>query len=161
MRDKAIASIKELGKAGYLPGEIAYALHWIPENAKEPIEHFGIVPHMIEQAVAAGRKILSAEEAKEAEKTAAAEVQTDRASEEDERNRLARYKEALTPEKRTQLHAAALKKLREMRGVKSEFITEVLVDIMENDLIRQSGADTRQEDIESADNASEEQGELT
>lgn len=114
---------------------------------------------MIEQAVAAGRKILAAEEAKEAEEDAEVKIQADRASEEDERDRLERYKKGLTPEEQAQLREDALQKLSETPGIKSEYIVDALVEVMENDLIRKSGVDIRQEGLESADNVSEEQGE--
>lgn len=145
VRDKANATIKELRKVGYLPGEIAYALHWIPENAKEPVEHFGIVPHMIEQAVAAGRKILAKEKAEKALQEAEAKVQESRMSEQDERELLRKYKEGRPRKERDQLRKDALEKLNNTPGIKSDYIVEPLVEAMENDIIRKSGVDLQQE----------------
>lgn len=155
VRDKANATIRKLQIAGYLSGEIAYALHWIPENAKEPVEHFGIVPHMIEQAVAAGRKILAKEEADKALEEAEAKSQESRMSEQDERELLKKYKEGLPPEERDQLLKDALENLKNTPGIKSDYIVEPLVEAMENDIIRKSGVDLQQEATESGDNVSE------
>lgn len=139
VRDKANASFKKLLEEGYKPGEIAFALEWIPENATEQIKHFGIVAHMIDQAIEAGKAEMEKEEARKAQEEEKQQEKTDRDRELAERETLKEYKAKLTEVERLELRNKALEKLHNTPGMKSDYIVEPLVEAMENDLIRSSG----------------------
>lgn len=143
VRDKAVATFRGLMKEGYKPGEIAYSLYWIPENATEKIQHFGIVPHMIDQAIESGNKELQAEEAKEMLRTERNREKESILTEQQERKALSNYKSSLSKTDRVELHDQAMESLRKIEGLKtdSEFMSEVLVEAMENDIIRKSDVD--------------------
>ena len=141
VRDKAIASIKKLMDDSYLPGEIAYALDWIPKNATEDIKHFGIVPHMIDQALEAGRKELEIEEARQVIEEQRREDKQHRLSDEEETAAVQNYKEQLPDDEREELRNDAILKLRGMEGIKHDFISPPLIDAIENELIREKGVD--------------------
>ena len=139
VRDKANASFRRLLEEGYKPGEIAFALEWIPENATEPIKHFGIVAHMIDQAIEAGKAEMEKEEARKALEEKKQQEISDRDRELAERETLKEYKANLTEQERQELREKALEKLANTPGMKSDFIVEPLVEAMENNLIRSSG----------------------
>ncbi len=141
VREKSIETFKELMKAGYKPGEIEFALLWIPENAEEPIKHFGIVPHMMEQALEAGRKELEAQEAERKKAELREEQERNRMDENQEREALEAYKLHLSEEKRAALREEALEILEAMPGIKSDMIVQALIDVQENTIIRKQGVD--------------------
>ena len=136
VRERSNVIFKELLKDGYSAGEIAYALEWIPDHSKEPVEHFAIVPHMIEEAIASGRKELAAEEAKKTLESERTKEQEKRLREEEDREAMKEYKEQLSEEARAELRNNALLEIRGMPDMKPDFITEALIEAMENQMIR-------------------------
>jgi len=139
VRDKAIASFQKLLEEGYLPGEIAYALEWIPENAKEDIEHFGIVPHMIAQALKAGKAMQAEEETKKEKEEERRKADESRITEDQEVEILKKYKEELPEERREKLREGAMEQLRNTPGIKSDFMSEALIEVIENEILRSAG----------------------
>ncbi len=141
VRDKAIVSFKNLMAGGFLPGEIAYALDWIPKNATEPVKHFGIVAHMIDQAIAAGKKKEEIEEAKAAMEEERLATEHSRLLEQQQRDAFKNYKAGLPKEERHELRNNAILKLRGTPGIMPDMILDGLVEATENDLIRDAGVD--------------------
>lgn len=146
VRDKAIASFKKLQEAGFKPEEIAYALEWIPENATEPVKHFGIVAHMIDQAIAAMKEELAKAEAEESQAEERQKAEEVRERESAELQTLKEYKAKLSDAKRQKLREKALEKLNNTPGIKADYISEPLVEVMENNVIRESGVELREGD---------------
>ena len=62
--------------------------------------------------------------------------QEERDRAEQERIELEAYKEALAPKERKGLRERALEGIRSMEGVKAEFITEVLIEAQENEILK-------------------------
>lgn len=56
--------------------------------------------------------------------------------EEKERERLEAYKERLDPEERARLRERALQEIKSMKGIKDEFINEILIAFSENEILR-------------------------
>lgn len=143
VREKAIKSFQDLMRDGFTPGQIAYAIDWIPKNAKEPVKHFGIVPHMIDQAIEAGEKELEAEEERQAQESERLETQKNMLSEQEEREALRRFKEGLDQDKREELRSDALLKLRGTPGINPDMIIAATVEWQENELLRKAGVDLK------------------
>lgn len=136
VRERSNVIFQELLDDGYKPGEIAYALDWIPDNSKEPVEHFAIVPHMIEQAVEFGKKKLEADEAKKTVEDERLKADEKRLSEDEEAEALEDYKEQLSEQAREELRENALLQIRGMEGIKPDFINDALIKAIENQMIR-------------------------
>lgn len=136
VRERSNLIFQELIQDGYKPGEIAYALEWIPDNSKEPVQHFAIVPHMIDQAVDAGKKELEIQEAKKRLEEERVKVEENRLSEQQEREALQAYKDQLSAEAREELRNNALLEIRGMQGMKPDFISDILIETVENQMIR-------------------------
>jgi len=141
LRDRAIASIKKLMKEGYRPGQIAYALEWIPKNATEEVKHFGIVPHMIDQAIEAGEKELAILEARQAVQEQREVDERSRLSDQQESAALENYKDQLPDQEREDLREKVVTKLQNTPGIKDEMISEIVINAFENELIRETGVD--------------------
>jgi precorrin-3B methylase len=65
-------------------------------------------------------------------------ARTKRADESEERRQLAELKEAMSPEEREELRAKALEELREMGIYNDDMITDVLIGIQENNILRET-----------------------
>ena len=141
VRDKAVASFKKLLEDGFTVGEIGYALEWIPKNSKEDVEHFGIVAHMIDQAVRHGRKQETSQEQMSKQQTQHDEMLKQREAEVQEREVFERYKGQLAEEERSNLRNEALLKLRGTPGIQPDMIIDALIGVTENALIRESQID--------------------
>jgi len=96
---------------------------------------------MIGQALEAGEKLLAEEEARKALEMEREKVQESRVSDAEEQERLKTYKANLAEDARAEIREAALQKLRDMPGIKADYIVEPLVEAMENTIIRDSGVD--------------------
>jgi hypothetical protein len=63
-------------------------------------------------------------------------VWTNKSCQTEEREWITTYKESLSPEQRSELHERALEEIRKTKGIKEEFITEILINAKENEIIR-------------------------
>ena len=136
-RERAEMDFKELLKDSFGPEDIQFAVEWTVGNAKEKLYDFSIIKHTIGQAMAVKKKT-EAEEAKriEAERIAAQE----RAEEELRERKAAEieiYKESLGAEERAELRERAEAEIRDSGQFKEEFITEYLIEVKENEFIRE------------------------
>jgi hypothetical protein len=55
-------------------------------------------------------------------------VWTNKSCQTEEREWITTYKESLSPEQRSELHERALEEIRKTKGIKEEFITEILIN---------------------------------
>jgi len=135
-RERAEKSIKELIKDGFSLEDIHCAVDWTLKNSKEDPYDFSIVKHTIGQAMAAKKKT-EAEETKriEAERIAAQE-RAEEEMREREMAKIAVFKESLSAEERTKLRERAEAEIRDSGQFKEEFITDYLIEIKENEIIR-------------------------
>jgi len=122
---------------GFSPDNIQFAIKWILANAKAELYDFSIIKHTIGQAMAAKKKT-EAEEAKriEAERIAAQE-QAEEESRERKVAEIEAHKKSLGAEERAKLRERAEAEIRNSGQFKEEFITDYLIEVKENELIRE------------------------
>lgn len=135
-RERAEKSFKELTKDGFSLDDIHFAVEWTLKNSKEEPYDFSIIKHTIGQAMAAKKKT-EAEKAKriEAERIAAQE-RAEEELREKEAAKIEAYKESLSAEERAKLRERAEAEIRNSGQFKEEFITDYLIEVKENELIR-------------------------
>ena len=134
-RERAENNIKELLDEGFSVNDITFAVKWTLENSKEKPYDFSLIKDTIGQAMAT-KEQEKAEEAKklEIEQNKTRKLEEERRANED-REKIKSYKDKLPADKRSELRAKALDKIRHTKGMKEEFITEILIEAKENEII--------------------------
>jgi hypothetical protein len=135
-RERALDVGKKLRRDGFSLEDIAFAVEWTVENAKEEPYDFAIIEHTIGQALAARDKIEAERTAIEERDKAVEEERLRRETEERERQELETYKVSLSPEERDKLREEARAALGK-DGLSANMMTEFLVNIKENQLLRE------------------------
>jgi hypothetical protein len=135
-RERASKIFKKLRQDGFSAEDIAFAVAWTLENAKEEPYDFSIIQHTIGQAIAAEKKEEAEAEKIEERERAAAEERERQEREEKERERMEAYKESLNPEEREQLREEALAEIRESGDFKEQFINDILIRVRENEILQ-------------------------
>jgi len=135
-REKAEKYIEELLNEEFSLEDIQFAVQWTLENSKEDIYDFAIIKHTISQAIVDKEK-LEAEKARklEKEKMAIQEQEAERRNEE-ELAKLKAHKEELSEVERTELYKKAMDEIAKMEGVKKEFVTPILIEAKENEILK-------------------------
>ena len=62
--------------------------------------------------------------------------QEERDKAEQERAEIEAYKETLDPDERTKLRERAMEEIRAMENIREEFITDILIEVKENEIAR-------------------------
>ena len=134
-REKANAVIKEL-REQYSDFDIRYAIDWTINNWKEKPNTIGCLHSSIGQAMAA-KKETETEKLKEIEREQkkAKQIEEDKKADE-EREKINAYKESLSPEQRSELREKALNEIKKLENIREEFISEVLIEAKENEILR-------------------------
>lgn len=134
-RERAEVNIKRLLEEGFILEEIKYAVIWTHENAREEPYDFSIINHTIGQAMAA-KEHEKAKEAKkhEIEQDKIRKMKEERKANED-REKIKSYKDKLSVEQKSELRVKALDEVRRTKGIREEFITELLIEAKENELV--------------------------
>jgi len=141
-RERAENNLKEMLDEGFSLADIQFAVKWTLENAKEDLYDFSIIKHTIGQAMAAKAKT-EAKEARKAEIERIASLEhEERQRMEEERERVEAHKQGLTPEERAKLQEMAQKEIRNMDGIKEEFVSEVLIEAKENEIVRREAQES-------------------
>jgi len=135
-RERAENNLKEILDDGFSLTDIQFAVKWTLENAKEELYDFSIIKHTIGQAMAAKAEA-DANEARKAEIERIASLeQEERQKMEEERERVEARKQGLAPEERAKLREKAQKEIRSMDGIKEEFVSEILIEAKENEILK-------------------------
>lgn len=140
MRKNSNFVFQNLLKDGFTHVEIAEAVDWTikPGNVKEKIRSFGIIASTIAPALESVKleeeKIIQEEE-EEKEKAQAQRTEEDHAA---ESARLDQLKSDMPQAERMKLRDDALAELRAMAVYDEEFITDVLISIQENKMLREN-----------------------
>ena len=142
-REKAEKCIEELLNEEFNLEDIQFAVQWTLENSKEDIYDFAIIKHTISQAIVDKEK-REAEKARklEREKMVLKDQESERRNEE-EIAKLRAHKEELSKEERTELRKKAMDEIEKMEGVKKEFITPILIEAKENEMLKAKLEDNR------------------
>lgn len=134
-RERGKIALEKLRKEGFSAEDIAFAVGWTLGNAKEEPYDFSIIEHTIGQAIAAREKE-EAEWREMQERERKAQEERERIErEEKEHDEIEAYKEGLDPDQREELREKAVAEIRDSGDYKEQFITEVLIEIKENEIL--------------------------
>jgi len=135
-RERASKIFRKLRSDGFDLEDIAFAVDWTIENAKEELYDFAIIEHTIGQAIAASDKQELERKGMEEREKAKAEEELEREAEEREREKIEEYKANLSPENRAALRERAEAEISAAGIYKPGFISEPLISAKENELVR-------------------------
>lgn len=135
-RERAVVILKKLRTDGFGLEDIAFAVKWTLENAKEEPYDFSIIEHTIGQALAARDREEREAKATEERDNAAAEEQAQREKEEQEREEMDAYKQSLSAEERAALRQQALAEITASGEYKPQFVNDILIEVKENEILR-------------------------
>jgi hypothetical protein len=134
-KEKAEKDIDELLNDNFSVEDVEFAVEWTLKNSTEKIYDFSIIKHTIGQATAEKRKI----EEQKARKLNEEKMVSKKLEEENKRNdefaKIKAYKEAMTKKDRDDLHKKAEFEIRNCGKYREEFITDLLIETKENELI--------------------------
>ena len=135
-RERAEIDIKKLLEEGFALEDIHFAVKWTLENAKEKPYDFSIINHTIGQAMAEKGKAEKKEIKNLERERILAQKQAEDEKQEKLLEKVREYKNNLDDNQRKQLREEALKTIRNTKGIKEEFITEILIEAKENEIIK-------------------------
>jgi len=150
-RNASQKGFRSLQKDGFSAYEIAFAVDWTikPGRVTEKMRSFGIISSTIGEAVEQLNKL---EEKADREEVAAQNEVSDaerRENEAAEKELMLSTKDAMPQEDRAALRDQALEALREMGVYNEDMITDILIGIQENQILRErSGSSTDNEEPE-------------
>jgi len=135
-RERAENNIRELLSDGFTEEDIIFAVKWTLENSKEKPYDFSLIKDTIGQAMAAKKEI----ETKETRRIEDEKLKTKKEEEEKKvaeiQEKVKEHKESLNENQKSELREKALEEIRRTKGIKEEFITEILINAKENEIIR-------------------------
>jgi hypothetical protein len=134
-RERAEINIKKLLEEGFTLEDIQYAIKWTLENAKEELYDFSIINHTIGQAMAEKGKVEKKEIKNLEREKMLAQKQVEEEKQEKLLERVKEYKNNLNNNQRKQLREESLNAIRNTKGIREEFITEILIEAKENEII--------------------------
>lgn len=146
-RERAKEILKKL-KQEFTLEDIAFAVTWTLENAKEQLYDFSIIEHTIGQAMGAKEKEAAREAKRRTEEATREAIREKERVQEEEREQIEAYKENLPEEERTALRETAEREIRESGEFDEDFITDYLINIKENEILRKEIAEKTDEDQE-------------
>lgn len=134
-RERAEISIKRLLEEGFTLEEIKYAVIWTLKNAREEPYDFSLINYTIGQAKAAKIK----EEEENAKKLERDRIKEQQQLEENAKAekiaKIKTHKESLTKKEREELRKKAEEAIRKSGQYREEFISDMLIEIKENEFV--------------------------
>ena len=134
-KEKAEKDIDELLNDNFSIEEVIFAVEWTLKNSTEKIYDFSIIKHTIGQATAEKKKIDEQKAKKLEMERMASEKQKEEEREARELAKIKAYKEAMNPKDRADLRKKAETEIRDSGKYREEFITDILIESKENELI--------------------------
>jgi hypothetical protein len=129
-REAGKRQVKELVEKGYSLEDIDFAVEWSLEKAIGQIEDFSSIKDLIGKAIEDREKYM-------AERTQQAEQEVKGHGEEEiERKMVEAYRKMMPEAEEKRLRQQVLEKIRQDERMNEEFVTEQLLVIMENEIIR-------------------------
>jgi hypothetical protein len=135
-RERAEKCLKELLDENFTLEDIQFAIEWTQKNSKEDIYDFSIITHTISQAMSDKERIEKEKTRRLEREKAELERQEDQKREEEELAEIKAYKGELSKEEREELRKKAVNEIEKMEGVKREFVSEILVEAKENEILK-------------------------
>ena len=129
-RESAKQHISDLLQDGYSLEDIDFAIDWGFEFARDEVEDFSSIANFIERAVAAREEHL-ANRSQRAEEEAKSQEE-----EEIERKIVAAYRKMMPEAEQKRLRERVMQEIRQDKRINEEFVTEQLIVIKENEIIR-------------------------
>lgn len=129
-REAGKKNISELTEKGYSLEDIDFAIEWCLENARDEIEDFSSIKNLIDKALKAREEYI-AKKSEKVEKEAGQQEQ-----EEIERKMIEAYRKLMSDAEKKKLRERVMNELRQDKRINEEFVTEPLIIIKENEIIR-------------------------
>jgi hypothetical protein len=129
-RESGKRHISDLLQEGYSLEDIDYAIEWALEYAADEIEDFSSIKDLMDRAIEAREKHM-AKRTRQAEK----EVKS-QGDEVVERKMVEAYRKMMSDAEKKRLRERVMNDIRHDKKYNEEFITEQLIVIMENEIIR-------------------------
>jgi len=129
-RESGKRHISDLLQQGYSLEDIDFAIEWSLENARDEIEDFSSIKNLIKRAIAA-REEYMAKRTRQVER----EVKQQE-GEEIERKMVEAYRKMMPDSEKKRLRERVMEEIRQDKRINEEFVTEQLVIIKENEIIR-------------------------
>jgi len=134
-KEKAENDMAELLNDSFNIEDVEFAVEWTLKNATEKIYDFSIIKHTIGQAVAEKKKMDDQKVKRLEMERIASEKQKEEEREARELAKIKAYKETVNPKDRADLRKRADTEIRNSGKYREEFITEILIESKENELI--------------------------
>ena len=135
-RAGAISCLKELLNEGYSLEDIKFAVDWTVKNTEKKLYDFSIIEHTISQAMSEKEEIDKRETARSEQERINKEKQVEQERIIKDTEKIEKYKETLSPKERKILRHRALEEIKNMEGVKEEFVTEQLISAQESEILK-------------------------
>lgn len=129
-RERALKDIQELEADGFTKEDISYAIDWTIKNAKKKPYDFSLIKSTIGQAMAEKEKDKKRESMKE-------EKSYEQEQMELEAKAMSERKSFMPENERKELKEKALERIRADKRIKPEFITDMLVEATENEILKE------------------------
>jgi hypothetical protein len=129
-REAGKKHISDLIEAGYSLEDVDFAIEWAMEKARDELEDFSSIKGIIDKAIAE-REEHMAKRTQQAEKEVKGQE-----DEEIESKMVEAYRKIMPESEQKRLRERVMEEIRKNKSIKEEFITEQLIVIMENEIIR-------------------------
>ncbi|MBN2015991.1 hypothetical protein JW766_04115 [Candidatus Dojkabacteria bacterium] len=135
-RERANNCLQGLLNEGYSLEDIKFAAEWTVKNIEKKLYDFSIIEHTINQAMSE-KEGIEKREAEKLEKGRLAEEEKEEQERlEKESQEMESYKENMDQNERERLKSLALAELRDDPKIREEFISDTLIRIKENEILK-------------------------
>jgi hypothetical protein len=129
-RESGKKHIGDLMQKGYSLEDIDFAIEWSLENARGEIEDFSSIKSLMDRAIAAREEYMT-------KRTQQAEQEVKLQEEEQiERKMVEAYRKMMPDAEKKRLRERVMEEIRQDKRINEEFVTEQLIIIKENEIIR-------------------------
>ena len=135
-RERAKKCIEELTADNFNLEEILFAIEWTLKNKTEKLYDFSIIKHTIGEALATIKKISTIDKQRIDEENKAKLEKEEFYRQEQEIKKFEAYKKTMNSNDRTKLRERALVEIKNMPNIKEDFISDMLIGIKENEILR-------------------------
>ena len=134
-KEKAESDLAELLNDNFSIEDVEFAIEWTLKNSVEKIYDFSIIKHTIGQAVTEKKKIDDQKVKKLEMEKIDSEKQKQEEIEARKLDKIKVYKETMNPKDRADLRKKAEVEIRNSGKYREEFITDILIESKENEII--------------------------
>ncbi len=135
-RERAKECIKELTEENFSLEDIQFAIEWTLKNKTEKLYDFSIIKHTIGEAMSAKEEIEKRETDRQENERLAQEEKEEAERLEKESALMESHKAKMNQKDRDELRERALEEIRNTKGVKAEFITDILINAKEKEILK-------------------------